>query len=70
MSTATSQGLQMVHELGVHFLTFWVCVVVLSSKVSGPVSSHSSLYLLDFLGLTCILENAKFIKTMLVRMFK
>jgi len=55
MSTATSQGLQMVHELGVHFLTFWVCVVVLSSKVSGPVSSHSSLYLLDFLGLTCIL---------------
>jgi hypothetical protein len=45
-------------------------VVVSTSMVSGPVSYHSSLYLLDFLGLICILENAKFVKTMLVRMLK
>jgi hypothetical protein len=45
-------------------------VVVSSSRVSGPVSNHSSLDLLDFLGLTCILENAKFVETMLVRMLK
>ena len=43
-------------------------MVVSSSRVSGPVSNHSSLYLLDVLGLTCILENAKFVKTILVRM--
>jgi len=70
MSTVTSQGLQVVHEVGVHFLTFWDCVVVSSWRFSGPLSNHSSLYLLDFLGLTCILENTKFVKTMLVGMLK
>jgi len=45
-------------------------VVVSYPRVSGPVSNNSSVYLLDFLGLTCILENARFIKTLLVRMLK